>query len=102
MRGAVDLPLSALASRRRSSDRVGDFGLRALTAAGGLGSVVLVGLIVWKVVDGARLSIGHFGLSFVWQQVWDPNRAASGPLNLIPGTAIPSGGPAPFAPPIPS
>ena len=96
----VDLPLTALASRRRAGDRVGDAGLRGLTAAAGLGSVVLVGLIVWKVVDGARLSIGHFGLSFVWHQVWDPNRDIYGALNLIYGTAITSGVALLFAAPL--
>jgi phosphate transport system permease protein len=96
----VDLPLTALASRRRTGDRVGDLGLRSLTVAAGLGSVVLVGLIVWKVVDGARLSIGHFGLSFVWHQVWDPNRDVYGALNLIYGTAITSGVALLFAAPI--
>jgi phosphate transport system permease protein len=100
MLGAVDLPLSALASRRRRSDRVGDGGLRGLTALAGVGSVVLVGLIVWKVVDGARLSIGHFGLSFLWHQVWDPNRDVYGALNLIYGTAITSGVALLFAAPI--
>jgi phosphate transport system permease protein len=96
----VDLPLSALTSRRRRSDRLGDAGLRGLTAAAGLGALVLVGLIVWKIVDGARLSIGHFGLSFVWQQVWDPNRDVYGALNLIYGTAITSGVALLFAAPI--
>ncbi len=96
----VDLPLSALTSRRRRSDRLGDAGLRGLTAATGLGALVLVGLIVWKIVDGARLSIGHFGLSFVWQQVWDPNRDVYGALNLIYGTAITSGVALLFAAPI--
>ena len=96
----VDLPLSALTSRRRRSDRLGDAGLRGLTAATGLGALVLVGLIVWKIVDGARLSIGHFGLSFVWHQVWDPNRDVYGALNLIYGTAITSGVALLFAAPI--
>src|SRR5437870_10132483 len=86
----VELPLKALASRRRLGDRIGDAGLRGLTGAAALGAVVLVGLIVWKVVDGARLSIGHFGLSFVWHQVWDPNKDIYGALNLIYGTAITS------------
>src|SRR6266702_1447197 len=86
----VDLPLSALASRRRLGDRIGDTGLRVLTGAAGLGAVVLVGLIVWKVVDGARLSIDHFGIPFVWHQVWDPNRDVYGALDLIYGTALTS------------
>jgi phosphate transport system permease protein len=87
---AVDLSASPLASRRRLGDRLGDVGLRALAGAAALGSVVLVGLIVWKVVDGAWPSIDHFGIPFVWHQVWDPNRDVYGALNLIYGTTITS------------
>ncbi|HZT44749.1 MAG TPA: phosphate ABC transporter permease subunit PstC [Gaiellaceae bacterium] len=86
----MDLPLSPLASRRRHADRAGDAALRGLAAAAGLGSVALVGLVVWKVVDGARLSIAHFGPAFVWRQVWDPNRDVYGALDLIYGTAVTS------------
>jgi phosphate transport system permease protein len=86
----VDLPVSPLASRRRLGDRLGDVSLRTLAGAAALGSVVLVGLIVWKVLDGAWPSIRHFGISFVWHQVWDPNRDVYGALNLIYGTAITS------------
>jgi phosphate transport system permease protein len=96
----VDLPVSPLASRRRLGDRLGDAGLRSLTGAAALGAVVLVGLIVWKVVDGARLSIGHFGLSFVWHEVWDPNRDVYGALDLIYGTAVTSAVALLFAAPI--
>jgi phosphate transport system permease protein len=97
---AVDLPVSPLASRRRLGDRLGDVGLRAVAGAAALGSFVLVGLIVWKVLDGAWPSIRHFGISFVWHQVWDPNRDVYGALNLIYGTAITSGVALLFAAPI--
>jgi phosphate transport system permease protein len=97
---AVDLPVSPLASRRRLGDRLGDVSLRSLAGAAALGSVVLVGLIVWKVLDGAWPSIRHFGISFVWHQVWDPNRDVYGALNLIYGTAITSGVALLFAAPI--
>jgi len=100
MLAPVDLPLSALASRRRLADRAGDLALSGLAAAAGVGSVVLVGLIVWKVVDGARLSIGHFGLPFVWHEVWDPNRDVYGALDLIYGTSITSAVALLFAAPI--
>ena len=96
----VDPPLAALASRRRLGDRIGDTGLRLLTGGAGLGAFVLVGLIVWKVVDGAWPAIHHFGLPFLWHQVWDPNRDVYGALNLIYGTAITSGVALLFAAPI--
>ena len=54
--------------------RVGDLSLQLVAGTAAALATVLVGLIAWKVVDGARLSIGHFGLSFLWHQVWDPNR----------------------------
>jgi len=96
----VDLPLSALASGRRRADRAGDLLLRVLAAGAGLGSVALVGLIVWKVVDGAGPSLGRFGPSFVWEQVWDPNRDVYGAANLVYGTAVTSAVALLFAAPI--
>jgi phosphate transport system permease protein len=101
----MDAPLSepvraALASRRSRRDRSGDIALRALTAGASLFALVVIGLIVYKVVQGASLSIGHFGLSFVWDQVWDPNRDVYGALNLIYGTAITSGVALLFAAPL--
>jgi phosphate transport system permease protein len=58
-------------------------------AAAACAVAVLVG-VVYKVVDGAWPSIRHFGLSFVWHQVWDPNKDVYGALNLIYGTAVTS------------
>jgi phosphate transport system permease protein len=79
-----------LESRRGRRDRIGDLALYGLTAAASaLAIAILVG-IVYKVVDGAWPSIHHFGISFVWHQVWDPNKDIYGALNLIYGTAITS------------
>lgn len=84
------LPPRALASRRSLRDRAGDLGLRGLTSAAAASSLVLLGGIVYEVVDGAWPSIRRFGVAFVWHQVWDPNRDVYGALNLIYGTAITS------------
>jgi phosphate transport system permease protein len=92
--------LPALASRRSRRDRVGDVGLKGVTAAAAIFALVVIGTIVYKVVQGASLSIGHFGLPFVWHQVWDPNRDIYGALNLIYGTAITSGVALLFAAPL--
>ena len=91
----MDAPLTelapqALASRRTRRDRFGDNGLRTLTAAAAVFALVVIGVIVWKVVQGAWPSVSHFGISFVWHQVWDPNHDIYGALNLIYGTAITS------------
>ncbi len=83
-----ELAAPALASRRSRRDRIGDTGLKWLTAGAAIFALVVIGTIVYKVVQGASLSIGHFGLPFVWHQVWDPNRDIYGALNLIYGTAI--------------
>ena len=95
-----ELAAPALASRRSRRDRIGDTGLKWLTAGAAIFALVVIGTIVYKVVQGASLSIGHFGLPFVWHQVWDPNRDIYGALNLIYGTAITSGVALLFAAPL--
>src|SRR6266545_1217895 len=87
---SAELLPHALASRRSFRDRAGDFALQGLTAAASAFALVTIGAIVYKVVDGAWPSIDHFGISFVWHQVWDPNRDVYGALNLIYGTAVTS------------
>jgi phosphate transport system permease protein len=80
-------PADALASRRSPVDRFGDQALRAVTAAAAAGSFVLIGLIIYKVVDGARPSISHFGISFLWHQTWNAVSGQFGALDFIFGTA---------------
>ena len=78
-------PQHALESRRRR-DRIGDTALRWITAVAALGSVALIGLIIYKVVDGARPAISEFGLSFIWNQTWDAVTNQFGALDFIFGT----------------
>jgi len=89
---AERLPASALASRRSRRDRVGDIALYGLSAAASLVAVVLIGLLIYKVFEGAWPSINHFGISFLWEKVWDENGHPEvyGALALIYGTAITS------------
>src|SRR5262245_54296566 len=80
----------ALASRRRRSDRIGDTALHVLTALAGLGSVVVVGLIGYRIVYGAWPAITKFGSSFVWEKGWDPVTSKFGALDFLYGTAVTS------------
>jgi phosphate transport system permease protein len=87
---AVPSEYSLRSSRRRLSDRIGDVGLRVVTLLAALGSVVLLGAIVWKVLDLAWPSIKHYGLAFVTGETWDPVKKVFGALPFIYGTAMSS------------
>ena len=88
---AVPSPTRSLrASGRRLSDRIGDGTLRIVTALAAIGSVVLLGAIVWKVIALAWPAIQHYGLSFIWGTTWDPVKEVFGALPFIYGTLITS------------
>jgi phosphate transport system permease protein len=59
------------------------YGFTALCAAG---VVVLMGAIAWVLVRDAWPSIHKFGISFLWQSVWDTNKGSYGGLTPIYGT----------------
>ena len=61
--------------RRGLGDRLGDHGLKAITLAAALAAVVLLGAIVWKVMELAWPAIQHYGLSFLTSATWDPGRS---------------------------
>ena len=87
---AVPSPFSLRASRRRLGDRIGDVSLRGVTLAAAIGAVVLLGAIVWKVVDLAYPALSKYGLGFVTGRTWDPVKRVFGALPFIYGTAISS------------
>jgi len=68
----------------------GDLILQLVAGIAALGSLVIVGLIIWKVVQGARLSLSTFGLSFIWHVAWDPVHADFGAGAFLYGTVITS------------
>ncbi len=70
--------------------RLGDLLLQGVAGIAALGSLVLVGLIAWKVIEGARLSISTFGLSFVWHVAWDPVHSDFGAGSFLFGTVVTS------------
>jgi phosphate transport system permease protein len=97
---ATTPPAGALESRRRLSDRIGDAALRYITAAAAAGSVALIGLIIYKVVDGARPSISRFGIAFVWRETWNAVTNQFGALDFIFATAYTTGFAVLFAAPV--
>lgn len=84
---AISVPASdhGLDTRRRR-DRYGDVALKWTTALAAAGSVALIGLIVYKVVDGAQPAFSQFGISFIWHRTWDAVTNHFGALDFIFGT----------------
>jgi phosphate transport system permease protein len=70
--------------------RLGDLLLQGVAGFAALGALVLVGLIAWKVIQGARLSISTFGISFIWTVAWDPVHNQFGAGSFLFGTAVTS------------
>jgi phosphate transport system permease protein len=68
----------------------GDFLLQGIAGIAALGSLVIVGLIAWKIIEGARLSISTFGLSFIWHVGWDPVHDKYGAGSFLFGTLVTS------------
>jgi phosphate transport system permease protein len=82
--------------------RLGDLLLQGIAGLAALAALVLVGLIVWKVIEGARLSFSTFGLPFVWHNAWNPvlGHEDFGARSLLYGTAVTSFGALLLATPI--
>jgi len=99
----TSLDVTADAARRPFPGRrarLGDLLLQGAAGLAALYALVLVGLIVWKVIEGARLSISTFGLSFVWDTTWDPVHNVFGAGAFLYGTAVTSIGALILATPI--
>ncbi|MGZ4289094.1 MAG: phosphate ABC transporter permease subunit PstC [Gaiellaceae bacterium] len=87
------LDATSSASRRPFEGRrvrLGDLILQGVAGIAALGSLVLVVLIAVKIVQGARLSISTFGLSFVWHVAWDPVHGVFGAGSFLFGTVVTS------------
>jgi phosphate transport system permease protein len=72
--------------------RLGDLLLQGTAGLAAAGAVVLVGLIAWKLVEGARLSLSTFGLGFLHTVAWDPNHQKFGAAIFLYGTIVTSFG----------
>jgi len=86
--------LTAAARRPFTGRRVqwGDLILQVVAGGAALAVTVLVALIIWKVIEGARLSIQTYGLGFVARVAWNPvlGHELYGAGSFIFGTAITS------------
>jgi phosphate transport system permease protein len=76
---------------RRSGDRIGDGILYGLCALASILAVVILIAIAYKVVDGASPAIDKFGLGFVGDTTWQPNRGIFGAGTFVYGTLVSSG-----------
>jgi phosphate transport system permease protein len=74
--------------RLRKTDKVGEFLLRGVCLAAALLVSVLLLMIAYQLIHGARLSISRFGLGFLTHTAWRPNFDEFGAGSLIFGTAV--------------
>jgi phosphate transport system permease protein len=87
--------LDAAASRRPFTGRrlrFGDLSLQTVAGAAAAAACVLVGLIVWKVIDGSLPAIRAYGLAFVTRVAWNPvtGHELYGAGSFLFGTAVTS------------
>jgi phosphate transport system permease protein len=72
--------------------RFGDLALQVVAGAAAAATTALVGLIAWKVVDGARPSLAEYGVGFVTRIAWNPvaGHELYGAASFLFGTAVTS------------
>jgi phosphate transport system permease protein len=72
--------------------RVGDLSLQVVAGAATAGACVLVGLITWKIADGAHPALSKYGFGFVARIAWNPvsGHELYGAGSFLFGTAITS------------
>jgi phosphate transport system permease protein len=77
-------------SRRKKADRFGDRFLFGICLAAALLAVVVLLLIAYQVIDGARPAISAYGLGFVTETEWQPNFKVFGAGVPLFGTLVSS------------
>jgi phosphate transport system permease protein len=68
----------------------GDLGLKGISLGATLVTLALIFAIGWKIIHLARLSLGHFGFSFLWHQDWNTVTDKYGALDFLFATALTS------------
>jgi phosphate transport system permease protein len=76
--------------RRASSDRIGDAVLYGLCLLAALLAVAVLADIAYQVIHGSRPAFSRFGLSFLTDADWAPNKDVFGAATVIYGTAVSS------------
>jgi phosphate transport system permease protein len=69
---------------------VPDIAFKWIAALAAAMIVVLIVLVGWQLYVGSRLSLGKFGLGFLWSSEWDPVQDKYGALPFIFGTLVSS------------
>src|SRR3954451_334043 len=75
---------------RRTGDRIGDGILYGLCALASIIAVVILIVITYQVVKGANPALGKFGLRFIGDTTWAPNRDQFGAGTVLFGTLFSS------------
>jgi phosphate transport system permease protein len=70
--------------------RVPDIAFKWIAALAAAMIVILIVLVGWELYAGSRLSLGKFGLGFLWSSEWDPVQEKYGALPFIFGTLVSS------------
>jgi phosphate transport system permease protein len=91
LRGAAP-PMTTAQSRRRvlARLRLGDTGFRLLTKAAAVGVLIILGGVIFSLVDGSLPALRAFGFSFLIEERWNPVTEKFGALAPIYGTLVTS------------
>ena len=87
---AADSETIAAPLLRAGSSRVADGVFHLAMLACGLCVLALVGLIVYELISGSKLSWHAFGLKFFFRSEWDPVNEQFGALPFVFGTLVSS------------
>src|ERR671936_172155 len=79
-----------LTGTRRIRDWLGDRILLIVTFCASAAAVGVMVLIAYKVIRSSHLAFSTFGISFVWDTVWDANKGVFGAAPGLYGTAVTS------------
>jgi phosphate transport system permease protein len=70
--------------------RAPDIAFKWVAAMAAAMIIVLIVLVGWQLYAGSRMSLGKFGLGFLWSSEWDPVQEKYGALPFIFGTLVSS------------